>query len=72
LICNINKQCRSWDESHDISHSTVTTLRAVRSHDRGSIHGGDWEFFSSPPRPNWLWGPPNFLPNGHRGPFTWG
>jgi hypothetical protein len=25
-----------------------------------------WDFFSSPPRPNRLWGPPNLLSNGYR------
>jgi len=29
--------------------------------------GKDWEFFSSPPRPDRLWGPPNFLSDGYQG-----
>jgi hypothetical protein len=33
--------------------------------DRGSIPGGGWEFFSSPPRPERLWGPPSLLSNGY-------
>jgi hypothetical protein len=27
--------------------------------------------FSSPLRPDWLWGPPNFLSNGYWGIFPW-
>jgi hypothetical protein len=40
--------------------------------DRGSIPGGCWEFFSKPPRPERLWGPPSLLSNGHQGLFPWG
>jgi len=36
------------------------------SNGRGSIPGRDWEFFSSPPHPNWLWGPPSLLSNWYR------
>jgi hypothetical protein len=32
--------------------------------DRGSRPGRDWEFFSSSPRPERLWGPPNNQSNG--------
>jgi hypothetical protein len=35
----------------------------------GSISGGGWEFFSSPPRPERLWGPLSLLSNGHHGSF---
>jgi hypothetical protein len=31
-----------------------------------------WEFFSSSPRPERLWGPPSFLYNGYQGLFPWG
>jgi len=27
--------------------------------------GGSWEFFSSPPRPERLWGPPSLLSSGY-------
>jgi hypothetical protein len=43
----------------DSSVNTVTRLRA-------GISGRGEEFFSSPPRPDWLWGPPIFLSNGYR------
>jgi hypothetical protein len=31
-----------------------------------------WEFFSSPPRPDRLWGPPNLLFNVYQELFPWG
>jgi hypothetical protein len=36
----------------------------------GSCPGMDWEFFSSPPRPDRLWGPP-ILSSGYKGLFLW-
>jgi hypothetical protein len=30
-----------------------------------------WEFFSSPPRPEWPRGPPSLLSNGYQGLFHW-
>jgi hypothetical protein len=32
----------------------------------GSNPGRGWKFFSSPPRPHQLWGPPNLLSNGYQ------
>jgi len=32
----------------------------------------DWEFFSSPLCPDWLWGSASLLPNGYQGLFPWG
>jgi hypothetical protein len=38
----------------------------------GSSPGRGGEFFSSPPRPDRLWGPPSLLSNGYYGLFTEG
>jgi hypothetical protein len=39
----------------------------------GSIAGGgNWEFFSSSPRPHRFWGPPSLLSNGYHRLFPWG
>jgi hypothetical protein len=38
----------------------------------GSNPDRDWEFFSSPPRPDRLWDPPSLLSNGYQGLFPWG
>jgi hypothetical protein len=37
----------------------------------GSSPGRGWEFFSSPPRPDRLRGPPSLLFNGYQGLFPW-
>jgi hypothetical protein len=31
-----------------------------------------WEFFSLPPRQEWLWGPPSLISNGYQRLFPWG
>jgi len=44
-------------------------LRTGRSDDRGWSPGGGWEFFSSTPCPDQLWGPPSLISTGYRGCF---
>jgi hypothetical protein len=34
------------------------------------ILGRGWEFFSSPPCPEWFWGPPSLLSNGLLGALS--
>jgi hypothetical protein len=38
----------------------------------GSRPGRGWEFFSSPPHPDRLWGSPSLLPNGYQWFILWG
>jgi len=37
----------------------------------GSRHGRGWEFFSSPPRLDRLWGPSSLLSNEYQGRVSW-
>jgi hypothetical protein len=41
--------------------SSVSIASDYRLDDWGSIPGGDWEFFPSPPRPDLLRGQPSLL-----------
>jgi hypothetical protein len=46
--------------------SSVSIATRLRVDDRSSIPGRGREFFSSPPRPGRLWGPPSLVSNGYR------
>jgi hypothetical protein len=41
-------------------------------HHHHYVPGRGWEFFSSPSRPEQLWGPHSLISNGYRGRFPWG
>jgi hypothetical protein len=49
--------------------SVSAGVRAGLSRFKISILGGGWEFFSSPPCPDRLWGSPNLLSNTYQGSF---
>jgi hypothetical protein len=54
------------DQIRDSSVGIATRLRAGRSGFLGFISCGGWTFFSAPPRPLRLWGPPSLQSNGYR------
>jgi hypothetical protein len=63
--------CIHWIKNRDSSVGIATRLRAGQSGSQGSIAGGGWEFFSSPPRPERFWGSPSLLSSGYQGLFPW-
>jgi hypothetical protein len=55
---------KSLDAKLMFSHgSSVSIMTRVR----GSIPCRDWDIFSLPLHPDWLWGPSSHLSNGFRG-----
>jgi hypothetical protein len=64
----------TWDSNRipEKLGSSVVQSWATRCIIGVSSPGSGWEFFSSPPRPDRLWGPPIFLFNGYQGLFLWG
>jgi hypothetical protein len=68
----VKKESNRYMKSRD---SSVGIAPGYGLDDRGSrvrFQGRGWEFFSSPPRPERLWGPPSLLYNGYKGFFPWG
>jgi hypothetical protein len=70
LLFRVHLECMSKTTknvlhgSRDSSVGIVTRLQAGRPRDRSSVHGSGKRFFSSPQRPDWLWGPSSLLYNG--------
>jgi hypothetical protein len=62
------KQFRNEPLVYDSCDNSVGIALGYGLDDRCSrvrFPGGGWEFFSSLPRPEWLWGPPSLLSNGY-------
>jgi hypothetical protein len=56
--------CIPKTKSRDSSVGKALGYRLDDRGSRGSIPGRGWEFFSSLPRPERLWGSPSLLSNG--------
>jgi hypothetical protein len=68
-----NRMCLKLGRLLTLFDVSVPTCSRTQSGFCGSIAGGSWEFFSSPPLcPERLWGPPNLLSNGYQGLFSRG
>jgi hypothetical protein len=67
---------RYFDLKHNVSVVWVITSETnsikILIKDKVSIPGRGWEFFSSPPCPERLWGHPASYPMGTRGSFPGG
>jgi hypothetical protein len=65
-----------YDFMIDTEHIDVEHLHSGATDygldDRGSNSGKGWEFFSSTPCPDRLWGPPSLLLKGYGRLFPWG
>jgi hypothetical protein len=82
IVCISEKYKQKWInklslvpcnfKSRDSSVGIVTRLWAGQSGFYGSIPDRGWDFFSSPPRPEWLWDPPSLLYNEYQELFRWG
>jgi hypothetical protein len=60
-----------WEYKERDQDSSVGIATSYGQDDLGSIPGMT-RCFSSPQRPDWLWGPPSLLPNGYQGRFPHG
>jgi hypothetical protein len=70
ILLQRGKKKLDWSRN-SITVTQVEQERAGLSGFWGSIPYGGWEFFSKPPRPVHLWGPPSLLSNVYWGFLPW-
>jgi hypothetical protein len=69
ILIRKNKNMKNIMKGAGISSEVQRWVTSWMISDSGPSRG--WEFFSSPPCPDRLWGPPSLLSKGYRGPFLW-